>query len=84
MRTETATDAKNKFGEVMDAALREPVIIQRSGRNAVVMMAYEDFEEFRALVDQRWGAQATQAKRKGFIGTKKSEKLLQTLLNAED
>ena len=84
MRTESATDAKNKFGEVMDAALREPVVIQRSGRNAVVMMAYEDYEALLAQVDGQWGLGATKSKEEGFIGATKSKQLLDRLLNAED
>lgn len=84
MKTQTATDAKNNFGAVMDAALREPVVIQRSGRNAVVMMAYEAYEELLSLIDQTWGAKAEKARKKGFIGVEKSERLLQALLNAKD
>lgn len=84
MRTETATDAKNNFGAVLDAALREPVVIRKSGRNAVVMIAYEDYENLVAMVDGYWGMKAEQARHKGFIGKAKSHKLLDTLLNAGD
>ena len=49
MRVESATNAKNNFGAIMDAAMREPVIIQKSGRNAVVMMSYEEYEEKKEI-----------------------------------
>jgi prevent-host-death family protein len=84
MRIESATDAKNSFGAIMDMALREPVVIQRSGRNSVVMLAYEDYEEMTALMDKLWGERASKAKRKGFIGPAKSRHLLNKLLHAED
>jgi antitoxin Phd len=84
MRVETASDAKNRFGEVMDAALRAPVVIRRSGRNAVVMLAYEDYEALVALVDRQWAEKASHAKGKGMTGAAKSERLLNRLLHAED
>ncbi|MDX2073671.1 MAG: type II toxin-antitoxin system prevent-host-death family antitoxin [Alphaproteobacteria bacterium] len=82
MLVESSTHAKNQFGAVMDAAMREPVIIQRSGRNAVVMLAYQDYEEMLQMVDRAWGKRAAAAKRKGFIGAKKSAALIEKLLNA--
>lgn len=84
MRTESATDVKNKFGLVMDAALREPVLIQKSGRNSVVMIAYDDYQALLMAADKAWGEKATQAKTKGMEGKVRSSKLLQRLLNADD
>lgn len=51
MLYESATHTKNHLGEIIDAALREPVCIQRSGRNTVVMMAYEEYLELIAAAD---------------------------------
>ncbi|MFO0388120.1 MAG: type II toxin-antitoxin system Phd/YefM family antitoxin [Alphaproteobacteria bacterium] len=84
MRTESATDAKNNFGALMDAALREPIVIQRSGRNSVVMLAYEDYEHLLKIIDSSWGQKADAARKKGSIGTAKSKQLLNDLLNARD
>lgn len=84
MLTESATDAKNKFGAVMEAALREPVVIQRAGRNSVVMLAYADFEELMALADHYWGKRAKKAKENGMVGAAKSQKFLDSLVNAQD
>ena len=63
MRIESATNAKNHFGEIMDAALREPVIIQRSGRNAVVMLSVEEHEILEILSDRYWGELAKEAEK---------------------
>ena len=84
MHIETATDAKNRFGQIMDAALREPVVIQRSGRNSVVMIAYEDFEQLIAMADKNWGEKAKKSAKKGFLSASASERLIERLLHAKD
>lgn len=81
MHIETASYVKNNLGAVIDAALREPVAIQRSGRNTVVMIAYEDYEALVALSDRYWAERALQAEKSGFIGKKESEDFLQEMLN---
>ena len=40
----TATDAKNKFGEVIDLARREPVRVMKNGRAAVVVVEADQYE----------------------------------------
>jgi len=42
----TATEAKNKFGELLEAVNKEPVFIQKNGRDVAVLMSKEDFSEF--------------------------------------
>jgi prevent-host-death family protein len=44
----TAAEAKNRFGEVLDAALREPVIIEKYGRAAAVLLSYAEYESLKA------------------------------------
>lgn len=79
-KTYTATDAKNKFGEVFDSALREPVRIQRNGRRGAVLMSDEFFED---LEDYYLGMQAMEIlKNSKPIGVAKSKKLLDTIRNA--
>lgn len=82
MRIESATNAKNHFGEIMDAALREPVMIQRSGRNSVVMISAEDYESLEILSDRIWGERAEKAEKNGFLSAEESEATIQRLLNA--
>lgn len=47
MITFTANDAKNKFGEVIDAALQSPVSITKHNRRSVVVLSDA---EYRHLV----------------------------------
>jgi prevent-host-death family protein len=46
--TMTATDAKNRFGELLDMARKEPVFVQKNGRTVAVMISPEDY---RRLVE---------------------------------
>ena len=50
MKTLTSVEAQNLFGELLDAAQREPVTITRRGRTVAVVLSAEDMEE---LVDAR-------------------------------
>ena len=45
----TATDAKNKFGQMLEMAQAEPVRIQKNGRDVAVVLSPE---QYKALVDQ--------------------------------
>ncbi|MFU8833162.1 MAG: type II toxin-antitoxin system Phd/YefM family antitoxin [Wenzhouxiangella sp.] len=44
MKTFTALEAKNRFGQVIDAAQREPVTITRQGRPSVVILSAEEYQ----------------------------------------
>lgn len=43
-RTMTATDAKNRFGELLEMARKEPVHIQKNGRTVAVMLSPEEYQ----------------------------------------
>ena len=54
----TATELKHRLGQYMDAAMREPVIVKKSGRKTVVIIAYEDYKHLQTLDDAYWGKRA--------------------------
>ena len=82
MRTMTASEARQGWAEVIEAARREPVIIQRQKRDVAVVMSVDEYErlvhlnvaEFQRFCD-RVGAKARDA---GL-----TEEELQRLLNSE-
>lgn len=39
----SATEAKNRFGQLCQQAKREPVVIQKAGRPDTVLLSYEDY-----------------------------------------
>lgn len=49
MRTFTAAEAKNKFGEMVDQARSAPVAITKYDRPVLVVMAFEEFERLQVL-----------------------------------
>lgn len=53
MLTFTANDAKNKFGEVIDAALQAPVSITKHRRRSVVVLSDS---EYRNLASSKHAA----------------------------
>jgi len=52
MQKFSANEAKQNFGEVIDAALRAPVAITKHGRPSVVITSDEDYRELQELVHQ--------------------------------
>jgi prevent-host-death family protein len=77
MKTITATEAKNKLGAVMDSALVEPVMIEKSGRNCVVIMAASEYERLIAMEDAYWAARAVKAEAGGFATAEQVAKLIE-------
>jgi len=43
MKAFTATDAKNRFGELIDMAQSGPVRVQRQGRDVAVILSPDEF-----------------------------------------
>ena len=78
MKTMTAAHAKNTFGQMLDTAQREPVLLTKQNRPVAVVISVEDLE------DTIWGEQARRAHAEGYVGQDASRKLLDRLLNAGD
>jgi prevent-host-death family protein len=53
MRTVSSLDAKNRFGQLLDAAQRAPVTVTKKGRPAAVVMSIEDYERMRGAAWKR-------------------------------
>jgi prevent-host-death family protein len=51
MRTVSATEAKQNFAEIIDAAQREPVRIRRHNRDLAVVLSAEEYDR---LHRDRW------------------------------
>lgn len=47
MKAIATKDAKNNFGELMNAAQRKPVTIERRGRPVAVIMSPEEFNKIK-------------------------------------
>ena len=64
---------KNAFGRFIEAALVEPVLIKRSGRAAVVMLSYAEFERLKGIEDESWANKAKQALQEAFLTDEESQ-----------
>lgn len=81
----TARDAKNRFGELLDAAQRMPVHITKNGRNVAVLLSFEDYERYECSEDALWAARAEAAHGEDdYLGPAASDVLLKDLLDAAD
>ena len=54
--TLTATEAKNRFGQVLEQAQRQPVFIEKAGRRHSVVMSAEQYDAMLAAARGDSGA----------------------------
>ena len=52
MNTFTATDAKNRFGELLEAVHREPIEIDKKGRPVAVMLSSDTYQEMKEALGE--------------------------------
>jgi len=74
--TITATEVNHRFGELMDRAQHEPVMVEKTGRICVVLISYEEYERLRSVEDAYWVAKAVQAEQSGHVGSDAAIKFL--------
>jgi len=77
-RTFVASDAKNNFGALIDAAQREPVAIKRNGRPVAYIISPKEMER---IEDWYLGARAMEVIKKGkWLGVEESERYIKSVL----
>ena len=77
-----ASEAKNNFGKLIDAAQRSPVSIMRRGRRVALVISPADME---SIEDFYLGMRATEIMRKGkFLGVKKTREYFDNILKKDD
>lgn len=87
MKSFTASDARRRFGRLLEKARREPVMITKNGRAVAMMLPASDKELIAAvkgfLEERYWGERIADAERGGYIGARESNHILREALNAE-
>lgn len=53
MKTYQATDAKNRFGEMLEDAGNEPVVIQKNGRDVAVVLSKAEYDRSLRAASKR-------------------------------
>ena len=51
MRPMSATEAKQRFAAMLDAAQREPIVIRRQNRDVAVIMSAEEYDRIRGVAN---------------------------------
>ena len=86
MKSFTVSDARRRFGRLLETALREPVTITKNGRAVAMMLPALDKELIAAvkgfLEERYWGERIADAERGGYIGAQESNRILRDALNA--
>jgi len=83
----TASDARRRFGRLLETVQREPVTITKNGRAVAIIVPSSDndlileMQEF--LEDRQWCERISEAERGGYIGARESKRILREALNAE-
>jgi len=49
MRSVSATEAKQRFAALIDAAQREPVVVRRQNRDVAVILSAEEYDRIRGV-----------------------------------
>jgi prevent-host-death family protein len=57
MQNVSAHDAKARFGQLLDTARREPVVIERHGRAVAVVLSKEEYDELNDIKLQQLRAE---------------------------
>ena len=80
MTTVNATYAKQNFGACIADAAKRPVVIEKSGRPAVVMISYEEYQRLNELEDAMWLQRAQAAAAGGYLSAEDSDEFMQKRL----
>jgi len=87
MKSFTASDARRRFGRLLETVQREPVTITKNGRVAAVVISASDNELTSAmegfLEERQWRERVADAERGGYIGVEESGRIMSEALNAE-
>ena len=79
MRYVTANEAKQAFGQVMETAQREPVLISKHNRPAAVVLSAQEYDRMRSVnvaEFSRFCEEVSQKAKKEGLTEKKLSKLL--------
>ena len=67
MKETAATEAKNRFGQLLEMAMNEPVAIEKKGRRVAVLLSFAEYQRLTELEDRYWGERALKALEGGFV-----------------
>ncbi len=81
MTTVGATEVKNRLGQVLEQARKEPVLVQTHGRDSVVILDHAEYQHLRRLEDAYWLVRAEEAAKGGFLSPEETMARISERLN---
>jgi len=84
MKTVTATEVKNKWGQILLAAIREPVIVEKNHAPVAVVLSIEEHNRLVELEDKYWAMLAEEAEREGYLSQEESMNLLKQHMEIDE
>lgn len=81
MTTVNATYAKQNFGACIADAGKHPVVIEKSGRPAAVIISYEEYQRLSEMEDAMWLERAQAAAAGGYLSSKDSDDFMRKRLD---
>jgi antitoxin Phd len=87
MKSFPVSDARRRFGRLLEIARCEPVTITKNGCAVAIMLSASDDGVIAAvesfLQERYWCKRIADAERGGYIGARESKRILSEALNAE-
>lgn len=80
----TATEAKNRFAEMVDLARVEAITITRNERAVAIVLSPAEYSRLTQVEDKYWGDLADKVTKNDFVGTNKSAEFLNSILNEKN
>src|SRR5437868_6215996 len=51
MKHVSSTEIKNRFGQYLESAIAEPVVIEKAGREVAVLLSFAEYDRLQRLED---------------------------------
>lgn len=67
MKETAASEAKNRFAQLLETAMTEPVAIGENGRTVAVLLSFAEYQRLIQLEDRYWGEKALKALEGGVV-----------------
>jgi antitoxin Phd len=67
MKEIAATEAKNRFGHLLEMAMSEPIAIGKKDRHVAVILSVAEYQRLTEIEDRFWGEKAQKALESGFL-----------------
>jgi len=72
MPTVSATEFKNRLGSYLAELGAEPLVVEKAGKRAAVVVSYAEYERLQAYEDHFWGERALAASSEPALGVEES------------